>query len=71
MPVLHCVVCCSPGQQFAEAQETAGREAAAEAARRLRSVEARLEALEAEGPGREAAWEAKLRAGACTCCAAA
>ena len=57
--------CAASPPQFAEAQEAAGREAAAETSRRLRSVEARLEALEAEAPGREAAWEAKLRAGGC------
>lgn len=57
--------CCSPAPdpQFAEAQESSGREAVAETTRRLRSMEARLEALEAEAPGRETAWEAKLRAG--------
>jgi len=48
-------------QQFAEAQEAAQRQAAAEAGRRLRDIEARLEELEA--PGRAAEWEAKLRAG--------
>lgn len=48
-------------QQFAEQQEVAQRESAAEIQRRLRSVEARLEEL--EEPARAAAWEAKLRAG--------
>ena len=50
-------------QQFAEQQEAAQRESAAEVLRRLRGVEARLEEL--EEPARAAAWEAKLRAGGC------
>ncbi|PSC74920.1 Chromatin structure-remodeling complex BSH [Micractinium conductrix] len=45
-------------QQFAEAQEAAQREAAGDAARRLRALEARVEAFEAT----PAEWEAKLRA---------
>lgn len=49
-------------QQFAEQQEAAQRESAAEILRRLRGVEARLQEL--EEPTRAAAWEAKLRAGA-------
>lgn len=48
-------------QQFAEAQEAAARDTAADVGKRLRAVEARLEELDA--PGRAAEWEAKLRAG--------
>lgn len=53
----------SVAQQYAEQQEAAQREGAADLARRLRGVEGRL--AELEQPERAAEWESRLRAGPC------